>query len=269
VFNYLLRQSPLLAAAALAIIGCQGNPGSAGTVVIKIAASDSSAPLARDLTEAFSQRHPGVQFDITSSSPRSCAALVAEGEAHLAVAPLVTPTVSGEMVVTPVARDGIAIVVHPENPIDTITLLELRDIYSGNVNSWQVVGGTGEQVQVITRGNACPSASQFQAVVLGDWQTTRTALVAPTAEAVVEMVSERPGAIGYVSACLTDERVKLVKLEGMLPDPETVASGLYHITLDFYAVHRMPAALEVSEFMQFVTSPAGQSIVGARCGSVR
>ena len=264
----LVRLSIVLAAAVL-MLGCEVRPETNSGVLIRIVASDSAAQLVDDLTRSFSAKRPGVKFDITLHPFPDCQRMVAEGNVHLALAPFSASEVPVDMELTPVARDGIAVIVHPSNRVDSLTLLELRDLYFGNIGEWQDLGGAAARVQVLTRESECPVARQFEAVVLSGWKVTSAAMVLPNEEAVVDFVSGHSEAIGYVSAAFADDRVKTVTLEGMQPDPETVAAGVYHIALDLYALNRTPAAPEVTEFLQFIVSPAGQSVVSRHYGRLR
>ena len=195
--------------------------------------------------------------------------MVTAGEVHIALAPFSPSEVSSDMTLTQVAREGIAVILHPTNSVKSITLLELRDLYFGNISGWQALGGADAVVQVLTLEADYPETQQFEEVVLPGWRVTPAALVLPDESAVVDFVAEHPNAIGYVSTSFAGDRVQTVTLEGKLPDPETVAAGEYQITLDLYALNRTPAAPEVTEFIQFIASPAGQSVVSRHYGRLR
>ena len=102
----------------------------------------------------------------------------------------------------------------------------------------------------------------------GQRVTPRAALLL-SPEAVVEYVAATPNAIGYVSMGYVGPEVKLLKIEGLLPTPDTTAQGAYPLTREFWLVAAEPLSGAVQDFVDFALSPAGQQIVGQRYGRIR
>jgi phosphate transport system substrate-binding protein len=168
-----------------------------------------------------------------------------------------------------VARDGIALVVHPTNPITGLTLIQAHDLFSGRAIEWDDVGGSPGLVQVISREDGSGTRDAFEAMVMGNDRVTLTALVMPNSQAVVDYVTSDPRAIGYVSMGYLNGEARVVSVEGLLPTPDNVSRGEYHLTRELVILSRPGAPPEAQAFLHFVLSPAGQAIVAQRYGRVR
>jgi phosphate transport system substrate-binding protein len=170
---------------------------------------------------------------------------------------------------TVVARDGIALVVHPTNPITGLTLIQAHDLFSGRAIEWDEVGGPHGLVQAISREDGSGTRDAFEAMVMGDDRVSLTALVMPNSQAVVDYVATDPQAIGYVSMGYLDGEARVVSVEGLLPTPDSVSRGEYHLTRELVILSRPDAQPDTRGFLDFVLSPAGQAIVAQRYGRVR
>jgi phosphate transport system substrate-binding protein len=172
---------------------------------------------------------------------------------------------------TAIGRDGIAVIVHPTNPIQGLGLLQLRDLFSGRAYAWQAVGGRSGQgeVQPVSREEGSGTRAGFEVLVMEDLPVTPLAGVAPSSQAVVEHVAENPQAIGYVSMGLVSPDVKVLKIEGELPTPESAGQGSYPLTRELWLVAPENPSEAVQDFLDFVLSAAGQQIVGRRYGRIR
>ena len=96
-----------------------------------------------------------------------------------------------------VALDGIAVVVHADNPVEALTLKQLREIFTGSLQSWQDVGSVPQVISVLSRMAGSGTAELFRQRVLGGADYRRTVQQMPTNEAIVTAVASQPWAIGY------------------------------------------------------------------------
>ena len=154
-----------------------------------------------------------------------------------------------------VALDGIAIVVHPDNPLKQLSLDQLRRIFTGKVNSWREVGGTQLGMAVFARMASSGTSALFRHRVLADEDYDESVQQMPTNMEIVAEVANRPSAIGYSgleAVQAAHGRVKVVALQAtpqlspVLPILETIRSGSYPLAraLHFYT------AGEPSELIQ-------------------
>jgi phosphate transport system substrate-binding protein len=212
-----------------------------------------------------------VSIEVTGQGTRFGLGELAAGRADLALASWLPADLDSQWQITAVARDGIAIIVHPSNAVDGLGLLQLQDLFSGRVHEWSGVGGGRSQgpVQVVSREAGSGTRSAFETVVMDERRVTPLAVVAPSSEAVIEYVATHPDAIGYVSMGRVSTGVKVLSIEGELPTAQSAELGSYPLSRDLWIVTGASPAESVKAFRRFVLGPAGQQIVGRNFGRVR
>ncbi len=254
----------LLFVSGPSLTGCSGrNTLTADPVTIRISGSTSMQPLLEDLAAAYQQMHPSVSVEIRAGGSSAGLDEVRAGTADLAaVSWLAEGAEAGEgWQATPIARDGLAVIVHPSNALPGLTILQVRSIYRGDMLDWGTVGGPKAEPLVISREDGSGDRLAFEALVMGEDQTTLGALVMPSARAAADYVAGHPLAIAYVSMSLLDDQVRAVPVEGIPPVAESVRSGAYHLGRLLYLYGRDRASPHTQDFVKFVLSPAGQAIV--------
>jgi len=242
--------------------------------------------LRTDLATAYAQSHPHVRLEIEGGGSRLGLERLQMGEIDLAACswlPLSAESAEDETpqpyAATPIAWDGVAIVVHPGNPVDELTLLQLRSIYAGWTLDWQDVGSKAGDILVVSREDGSGTRAALEQQLMGEQPVTLTAIVMPSSTAVIEYVTRHSTAIGYVSMGYltpsgqedkeTKRQGEVLRIEGAYPTPDTVQGGIYHLTRPLYLVAPSEPDGETLAFVDFVLSPAGQAIVGQQYGRVR
>jgi phosphate transport system substrate-binding protein len=168
------------------------------------------------------------------------------------------------LLVTVVARDGIAVIVHASNPVRAMSLDTLRAIYTGAIRSWRALGGDDLPITVITREDGSGTRDSFQELVLGPTgRITEQALVTAYSGGLRKMVGEDRRAIGYVTFSQLDSTVRAVAIDGVTPTERTITDGHYRLQRPFVFVTRGPPTGAAANFLEFVLSPAGQDIARA------
>ena len=160
-----------------------------------------------------------------------------------------------------IARDAIAVAVHASNPVHSITLYQLRDVFEGRITNWQQLEGSDQEIQVISREDGSGTRAVFEEFVMRDRRVTPTAVIMPSSEAVRLHVAQESGAIAYLSLGYLGAEVRALAIEGIMPTRATVADDTYPIIRPFLLASPPNPPSEVSAFSQFVSSPAGQAIV--------
>jgi phosphate transport system substrate-binding protein len=232
-------------------------------VTLRIAGSSAMRPVLLELTAAYERTHSNVAFEVIGGGTELGIRAVEEGKADIAAvswAPDPTAAPPGYRM-TPIARDGLTIITHPRNPAQGLTLLQLRALYRGEVLDWAALGGPAGEPAIISREEGSGDRQAFETLVMGGERVSLSALVLSTAEAVAEYVAEHPAAIGYVSTAQQSDAVRVLSVEGLLPSAESVRSGAYHLSRLLYLLTPASASPQARSFVDFVLSPAGQSIV--------
>jgi len=193
-------------------------------------------------------------FDLDTRTRAEGLDRVEQGEADL----LVT---SGEppagWFATPLGRMGLAVVVHPDNPVRDLSLDELRDLFTGLSDSWEDVGGRQLAVQPVLPLPGEPIGVTFALQVLGDANPWPGALLAPTAAAMTQLVAEDHAAIGILPSAALSETLRAVRIEGILPGQSTIASGTYPLTLSLLATAPSEPVSPLRDFLVWIQSNPG------------
>jgi len=238
-------------------------------VYLKAAGSTTMTPLLQDLAAAYHERQPDVTVDINTGGSALGQELAAAGQVDLGLTSWLPGGPPPGVQATVVARDGIALVVHPTNPITGLTLVQAHDLFYGSLGDWQTLSGVSSPVQAVSREDGSGTRAAFEALVMQGNRVTPTALVMPNSQAVVDYVARDPRAIGYVSMGYVGDKVRAVAVEGLVPNPQNVSRAEYNLTRDLVILTRPDAPNAARAFLDFILSPAGQAIVGQRYGRVR
>ncbi len=176
-----------------------------------------------------------------------------------------------------VGYDGIAVFVHPSNPVKSLSLEQLHGIWAegGTINNWSQVGGPDLEINRAGRNNASGTYSFFQSAVCGKGSDGKgiefkqgTAAM-PGSTAVVEFCETTPSAIGYSGMGYKTEKVgwlqvsKTTGAAGVGPSNPTVASGDYPIARALYIYTVGEPEGDVKEYLDWIKGPEGQAIVEA------
>lgn len=282
--------------AALAVLftsGCQPVDVIAKEpVTIKLAGATAMQPVLYALTTEFSRQHPYIFFDIAGGGSTIGEERLWQGQIELAASTLISPTLptglttpSQKLQRTPIGLDGLAVIVHPDNPLTNLTLIQLQGLYSGREWSWQSLGWLDADVVLITREAGSGARTLFDERVMGELPTALTAIVMPTSADVVTYVAAHPTAIGYVSRAYVVEQVSadaaptapqstatpanevvapavtMIAIENQLPTTEALREQSYHLIQPLYLVSQQRPRDWVKQFIDFTLSPQGQAII--------
>jgi len=250
----------LFVSCGLVAVSCSRTATSEGGDVV-LAGSTSIQPFAEGWAEAY---HAG---RVTVQSGGSTAGIKAarDGTADVGMSSRqLSPVEADGLVQTVVARDGIAVIVHAANPVQSLTLAQLRAIYAGSVRNWRDVGGVDAAITIITREEGSGTRDTFQEIVMGaDARIAREALVTAYSGGLRKMVAEDPQAIGYVTFSQLNEKVHAVALDGVMPTEQSIRDASYRLQRPFLFLTQGAPTGATERFLQFVLSPRGQAIARA------
>jgi len=174
-----------------------------------------------------------------------------------------------------VARDAIAVIVHPENPINELTLQQISDIYSGKINNWAEIGGENRPIVRLSRETNSGTHVYFLETVLRlgekDNKTlfSMDTLLLPSSEGITAEVRDNPNAIGYDGLGYIVPEVKMIAVAKeigsgyIIPSSETVNDGTYPIARDLYMYTNGQPDGELKIYLDWIIAPAAQEIVTA------
>jgi phosphate transport system substrate-binding protein len=169
---------------------------------------------------------------------------------------------------TAVARDGVTIYVHQSNPVASLTIAQVRDIYMGRITNWKQVGGRDATILLYGRENSSGTYGFFKERVLANRDFADRLQALPGTSAVVNAVSKDPNGIGYGGAAYA-KGVKEVPLKrdeqsaAIVPSLASVSDGSYPLSRYLFFYTRQKPAGDAKKFVDWVLSPEGQKVVGA------
>ena len=169
---------------------------------------------------------------------------------------------------TVLAYDGIAIIVHPDNPVSDLTLEQIAQLYTGEITNWKDVGGNDAQVVLIGREAASGTRDGFESITGTKDKCQYRQELTSTGD-VITTVSQNPDAIGYASLSSVKDSVKALTVGGVAPTEDTVKDGSYPVQRPFVLVtvegkELSPAA---QAFFDYALSSDAAGII-AKAGAV-
>lgn len=260
----------LLLSGVFLMAGCgkaDSNPapkdGASLTGSLTVAGSTSVQPFSEVLAEEFMAAHKGIQINVQGGGSSVGIEAAVSGTAQIGA---VSRSVSSEekskgLVDTVIALDGIAVVVHPENPVTSVKTADVMNIYLGNIKNWKELGGPDAAITVVSREEGSGTREAFTTLVMNKKDTIKTAVVQNSTGAVRTTVAGDKNAIGYVSLSSLNREVKALPIDGVEASETNVKNGSYKLQRPFiYVTKGEPAGL-AKAFIDFILSPEGQKLI--------
>jgi len=246
----------LFLAGVLAVAGC-GKQRAAFTM----AGSTAFQPFAEKLADQYMAAHPDVSITVQGGGSAVGVQAALSGAAQIGMADLVTlPPEASPLKSLVVARDGIAIVVSPKNPVTQLTLDQVRRIFNGEIRTWKELGGDDHPIAVVSREAGSGTRSSFEQIV-GKVKLTPEAIIQDSNGTIRETVANDVNAIGYLSHGLLNDRIKAVEVDGYLCTEESIMAGHYRLVRPIFLLTRGEPGATSKGFLDYILSEEGQSMI--------
>jgi len=243
--------------------------------------SDTIVNLALAWAEQYQQLHPEIRISVTGGGSGTGIAALINGTVDIANA---SREIKEEEIqdavengIDPVeyviARDAIAVIVNPDNPINQLTLQQVSAIYSGEIDNWSELGGDDRPIVRLSRETNSGTHVYFLETVLrlGDEENTTLfstdTLLLPSSEGIIAEVSDNPNAIGYDGLGYVTPEVKVLAIaktassQYIYPSGDTVNSNEYPIARDLYMYTASNPNDTLLAYLKWILSPEAQDIV--------
>jgi len=237
-------------------VGCQRS--GAG---ITVAGSTSVEPFAELLAEEYMSRHPESHIYVQGGGSTAGIEAAITGAANIGMSSRNLIGDEKKLYSVTVAKDAIAIIVNPRNPIQDLPLEQIRQVFSGKIRNWKEFGGPFHPIVLVTREEGSGTRESFQKFVMGKEDISLEALVQDSNGAVRQVVASNHHAIGYISLGLVNKQVKALKISGVEPNLTDVDSGKYTLVRPFLFVFKEEPTGEAKSFLEFVLSPLAQKLL--------
>lgn len=279
----------ILALMLAAIIGCENtNSSTADTLQpVETVKSDNPAPAEEPIAdnstvstdgstsmekvigalgESFENDNAGVTFTYNPTGSGSGITAVAEGRCDIGLSSrhLKEEEKLQGLTETILALDGIAVIVHPDNPVEDLDLETVGKIYAGEISNWKDLGGDDMEIVLIGREAGSGTRDGFESIT-GTQDACQYRQELTSTGDVITTVAGNPGAIGYASLASVKETVKPLSIGGIVPSEETVKDGSYVVQRPFVLVTKNDTALSVTaqKFFDYITSSEANGIISS------
>jgi phosphate transport system substrate-binding protein len=162
-----------------------------------------------------------------------------------------------------VARDALAVIVHKDNPVQALTMAQLRGIYLGAIRDWSEVGGEARLITAINRDSSSGTFEMWVEKVLLGQKHRPDAQVQSSSGAVAYAVAGNRHAIGYVGLGFLDGQVKTIAIDGTRATLATVTEGSYAISRPLFIFSRADASSSARRFLGYLLGSEGQGLLAA------
>lgn len=264
----------LLLLGAVLVSGCSNQPSghnptpaqpdaAALSGNLTIAGSTSVQPFSEVLAESFMAQNKGVQINVQGGGSSVGIEAAVSGAAHIGASSraLKDEEKAKGLTATNIALDGIAIVVHPGNPVNNLKSDDVMNIYLGNIKNWKEVGGPDAPITIVAREEGSGTRDAFTDLVMKKKDIAKTAIIQNSTGAVRTTVAGDKNGIGYVSMASVSKEVKALSIDGVAANEANVKAGTYKIQRPFlYVTKGSPEGL-AKAFIDFVLSAEGQKLI--------
>ena len=222
------------------------------------------------LSESFMAQNSGVTVNYNPTGSGSGITAVQEGTCDIGLSSraLKDEEKSAGLKETVLAYDGIAIIVHPDNPVSDLSVEQLAKLYTGEITNWKDVGGNDAEVVLIGREAASGTRDGFESIT-GTKDKCQYCQELTSSGDVITAVSQNPDAIGYASLASVKDSVKALNVDGVTPSEATVKDGSYKVQRPFVLVTMAGKELSpaAQAFFDYAISSDAASII-AKAGAV-
>lgn len=216
------------------------------------------------LGEAFENANDGVSVTYNPTGSGSGIQAVSEGRCDIGLSSrsLKDDEKSAGLTETVLAYDGIAVIVHPDNPVADLDVETIAKIYTGEITNWSEVGGNDAEIVLIGREAGSGTRDGFESITGTGEQCQYRQELTSTGD-VITTVSQNPDAIGYASLAAVKDSVKALTVGGVAPSEATVKDGSYIVQRPFVLVTKTGAALSdaAQAFFDFAMSDQAEELI--------
>ncbi|MEG1607524.1 MAG: phosphate ABC transporter substrate-binding protein [Mucinivorans sp.] len=240
----------------------------------KLKGSDTLLPLAQQEAENYLKANTGKSVTVTGGGSGVGIAALIDGSTQIAMSSrkmkfdekLKLQQAGKSVVEKIVAWDALAVVVNPTNKVSQLTRSQLEGIFTGKIVNWKEVGGADLKIVVYSRESSSGTYEFFKESILKNKNYMSSILSMPATGAIIQSVSQTPGAIGYVGHAYINDDVKALKVsyDGTTFVEPTYANAKnksYPVVRPLYFYYTTADQTKIKPFVDYVLSAAGQKTV--------
>ncbi len=261
----------LLTLAAVIGLICIAQPAQAQDrdKTLRLSGSTTVLPIAQKAAEVYMNLYPDLRLSVSGTGSGDGLKAIVEGSTDIANSSrdlkAKETKLAGEKGITlvrhAVALDCVSVIVNPANPVQNLTLAQLRAIYNGEYKSWRDLGGEDKPIVAVNRDVSSGTFEVWLEKVLQGDRVRPDAQVQASNGGVSQAVAGNKFAIGYVGLGYLTGQVKAVTVDGVAPNVADVRNKTYPLARELYMFTRQGGSRLADDFIAFLTSPDGQKLV--------
>lgn len=206
---------------------------------IKITGSTTVQPIAQAAADKLIKMNSGLSITVAGGGSGAGIKDAAAGTNDIGMSSReLTTDEAAKLKVFGVARDGIAIIVHPSNKVTSLTKEQASKIFLGEIKNWNEVGGANAPILVQTRETGSGTRTTLEEMLLSKKSVVATATPSSSSQLIKQAVAKNVNAIGYDSVGYLDNTVKAVTLDGKAASAANVKSNTYPLGRELYIVSK-------------------------------
>jgi len=223
--------------------------------------STSVEPFAEALAEEYMIHHRQEKIFVQGGGSSAGIQAVRTGAAEVGMSSRNLMDSEKDLIAVPIIYDAIAVIVHPHNPVKGLTLDQVRKIFSAEITHWNELGGGNHPITLVTREEGSGTREAFQKMIMGPKEISLSGLVQDSNGAIRQVVADDRNAIGYISLGLVNDRVRALKIDGIVASVENIQQHRYKIVRPFLFVFKSNPQGLAKDFLDYILSPAGQKLL--------
>lgn len=232
---------------------------------LDVAGGTAHIPVVQDVARRAAQYNPAIRISVTGGGSGVGVQKVGEGLVDIgSTGRKVSAEEMARYNLKPFhfALDGVAVAVHPSNPLSNLSIAQLRDVFSGKTTNWQQLGGSNAPIHLYGRDEASATREVFVGKVLGKTlaPAAKTTLVSSNGAAKSAIARDR-NAIGYLGMGMLDNSIKPLSVDGHAPSQQNALSGDYPIVRGLYFSTKGEPKPLAAAFFRYLKTDEGQSVI--------
>lgn len=232
-----------------------------------VTGASTLAPLISEIGKRFESLHAEVRVDVQTGGSSRGVADARQGLADIGMVSRAMKDEEKDLHAFPVARDGVGIILHKENPVQTLTDEQVVTIYTGKITNWKEVGGKDAPITVVNKAEGRSTLEVFLHYFKMKNTDVKAQVIIGDNEQGVKTVAGNRHAIGYVSIGTAeyDESqgvpIKLLSVGGVAASTETVRNGTFPLSRPLHIITRTPPTGLAKAFIDYAQSHAVHDII--------
>lgn len=227
---------------------------------ITLTGSSTIAPLIAEIGKRFEKTHPGIKVDVQTGGSSRGIKDSREGTADLGMVSRGANPGEQDLKFYPLAKDGVSIILHKNNPIKALTTEQIVNIYRGMIKNWQMLGGKNAPITVVNKAEGRSTLELFMHFFKIKNSEIKASVVIGDNAQGIKTVAGNPNAIGYVSigsaeaAIMEKTQIKLLAMNGIEASTTNVKNGTFPVSRPLNIVSVREPVGVLREFIDFSTS---------------